>query len=150
MKDTERLIVAVLVTNATACVDCIARTVGVPATTAARVLQRVREIVVLTVKIARCEGCERVTETYAISPKPVTERKGTSARARPPELAEALWQFLTEHRGEMFCTLCLTAALGVTRRIDRVLVVVEGRGARRQHRKCARCGQDRLLCGLAP
>jgi hypothetical protein len=59
-----------------------------------------------------------------------------------------LWEFLEQHRGEMFCSHCLAKTLGVTGRLDRAVMVAEGRGARRQHRQCVTCGKDRLVCGL--
>jgi hypothetical protein len=136
------------------CLPCVVRKTGVSTPKAADILARAKDVVAMTVKMARCDGCLRVMLTYQVRNRQQHEAATVpQAVSGPPprvDLVEALWDFLTEHRGEMFCTPCLTAALGVTRRIDRVLFGAEGRGARRQHGKCARCGQDRLLCGLAP
>jgi hypothetical protein len=71
------------------------------------------------------------------------------APATAPSINEALWQFLASRRGEMFCTLCLGVALGTGARLDRALLVAEGRGAGRRHGACSMCGKHRLLCGLA-
>jgi hypothetical protein len=131
-----------------ACLECLVTKSGVPAPTTAKVLQRLEAIVVITVVIARCDGCLRLARTYQIGdPTPPTE--AVPARRATEDLAHALWRFLTERRGQMFCATCIATALEVTRRIDRVLFVAEGRGARRQYGLCAQCGKDRLLCGLA-
>jgi hypothetical protein len=77
-------------------------------------------------------------------------RSGSSPRPRPALVTqgEAVWQFLESRRGEMFCTQCIAGALFATKRIDRVILGAEGRGARRQYGPCAACGKERLLCGL--
>jgi hypothetical protein len=62
---------------------------------------------------------------------------------------EAIWRFLEAHRGDMFCTQCIAAALFATKRIDRAILGAEGRGALRRYGTCVKCGKDRLLCGLA-
>jgi hypothetical protein len=147
------LIIEILAGGATVCLECLVRKTDVPASKVADVLQRVTEIVAMTVKMARCDGCLRVTEAYQVSDHRRSTPPGphaVSARPRPVALAEVLWRFLTEHRGEMFCSLCLAARLGMTRRLDRVLFATEGRGARRRYGRCSGCGHDRLLCGLAP
>lgn len=144
-----RLIIEVLA-NGGACLECLARKTGVPAPQVTDALQQLEAIVVITAKTARCDGCLRLTQTYRISDQTTPVRPhAVSTRPRPADLAHVLWRFLTEHRGEMFCTLCLTLALGGTRRLDRVLLTTEGRGARRSHGRCSTCGKDRLLCGLA-
>jgi hypothetical protein len=71
------------------------------------------------------------------------------ASAPAPSIGEALWQFLASRRGEMFFTLCLGVALRTGARLDRALLVAEGRGAGRRHGTCSMCGKHRLLCGLA-
>jgi hypothetical protein len=53
---------------------------------------------------------------------------GAASRMRLPDLADRLWRFLAENRGEMFCTQCLANALLATRRIDRVVIAAERRG----------------------
>jgi hypothetical protein len=63
---------------------------------------------------------------------------------------DALWLFLESWRGTGFCAGCLRGVLATTRRIDRTLLALEGRGARRYHAPCMMCGKDRLLCGLSP
>jgi hypothetical protein len=146
-------VLEVLAAGGTVCLDCVVRKTGVPALSVANVLQRFNDIVVIAVTTARCDGCLRLTETYAVddrtdTPPALRPVGGNGAKARPPDLADTLWQFLAEHRGEMFCTACLSNSLNVTRRIDRAAMVVEGRGARRQYGACSECGKDRLLCGL--
>ena len=69
--------------------------------------------------------------------------------ARNLSVQTALWMFLEGRRGEAFCSSCLRVALGSDRRIERELMLTEGRGAVRRHGPCALCGKDRLLCGLA-
>ena len=92
---------------------------------------------------ARCQACLGVkTTTYRLATT-------NGAVRQPVAQQDGLWQFLEQHRGQMFCTRCLAAALGATRRIDRVVIAAEGRGALRRHRKCSACGKDRLVCGLS-
>jgi hypothetical protein len=68
---------------------------------------------------------------------------------RRPFLADAILALLENQRGQMFCASCLASVLGLTQRIDRALMSVEGRGARRRHERCSMCGRNRLVCGLA-
>jgi hypothetical protein len=49
----------------------------------------------------------------------------------------------------MLCTQGIASALLASKRIDRAIFGVEGRGALRRHGRCSVCGKDRLLCGLA-
>jgi hypothetical protein len=153
------LVLEVLATTSGAvCLDCLVRKTWVPALTVADVLQRFNDVVTISAAMARCDGCLRLTETYTVSDRtdmrPLPRARdgngnGTAGRLRPPDLTDSLWRFLAEHRGEMFCTQCLAKALLTTRRIDRVVLAAEGRGALRRHGVCGACGKDRLLCGLA-
>jgi hypothetical protein len=65
-------------------------------------------------------------------------------------LDDAIWLYLESRRGEAFCSVCLANALGISRRFDRALMAVEGRGAWRRFGPCPTCGKDRLLTGLRP
>jgi hypothetical protein len=150
------LVLEVLATSGTVCLDCLARKTGVSALSVTNVLQRFKEIVAIAATMARCDGCLRLTKTYTVNdrtdadmrPRPRT-RDGIG-RPRAPDLAEALWRFLTNRRGELFCTQCLaTAILAIKKRIHRVVIIAEGRGALRRHGPCASCRKERLLCGLA-
>jgi hypothetical protein len=68
--------------------------------------------------------------------------------AQTISVEEAVWVYLESRRGESFCSVCLAGALDTTRRIDRALMGVEGRGAWRHYAPCSMCGKDRLLTGL--
>jgi hypothetical protein len=65
-------------------------------------------------------------------------------------LDDAIWFYLESRRGEAFCSVCLANVLGISRRLDRTLIAVEGRGAWRHYGPCPTCGKDRLLTGLRP
>jgi hypothetical protein len=134
-----------LIVQSPLCLDCLEKKTGVSVADAEDVIRRIQSVLAITVASAHCEGCLRTTTTYQIG-QPVAAR---AVRMGPTSVTPALWRFLIEHRGEMFCALCLATALGTARRLGRVLFMAEGRGARRQHGKCSRCGKDRLLCGLA-
>ena len=99
------------------------------------------------------------------APAGVSQPTGESPRAEPPEpdvvaairaqleagtlsLPAAVWQLLEVRRGETFCASCLQGLLLTRRRIDRFLIMAEGRGAIRRHLPCSVCGTDRLVIGL--
>jgi hypothetical protein len=132
------------------CVECLTRKTGVAAARITDALDRVGRSIVVTASMARCEACLRLTRVYGVNGA-VGAAAATLVSPRPAGLTqnEAVWQFLETHRGEMFCTQCIALALSATKRIDRAVIGAEGRGARRQHGRCSRCGKDRLLCGLA-
>jgi hypothetical protein len=136
-----------------ACLECVVRKTGVPAAKVTEILQRLESIVVIAVGMDSCDGCLRLTRTYHLSDHThrSTPARSSAMPSRPRlDPVDSLWRFLTEHRGKMFCSACLGVALGATPRLDRMLFVAEGRGARRPHGPCVTCGKDRLLCGLAP
>jgi hypothetical protein len=135
------LIVGVL-SDAPLCPICIAKIAGVPSQHIEAVLANVATALKLTVRSARCSSChEERAVTYALT--------AVEPPRRDVDKAEALWRFLEQHRGSMFCTRCLSTALGTRGRLDRVVMRVEGRGARRVYGVCAMCGRPRLVCGVA-
>jgi hypothetical protein len=101
-------------------------------------LTNVRTALKLHETEGRCRDCGETTRVLSL------ERPAQMPSPRD----HALWEYLERHHGEMFCTGCLAHALGMTKRIDRSVIVAEGRGARRYHGPCATCGKPRLLCGL--
>ena len=135
------------------CLDCVAKKTGIPEARARESLLRIGSFMVVDIASGHCEGCLEVTTTYRISDGAVRgngDWAGTHSAARPATVSqsEALWEFLTSHRGQMFCTQCIATALFATKRIDRAVLGAEGRGARRRYGTCASCGKERLLCGL--
>jgi hypothetical protein len=58
------LVLEVLATSGTVCLDCLVRKTWVPALTVANVLQRFNDIVTISAIMARCDGCLRLTESY--------------------------------------------------------------------------------------
>jgi len=127
------------------CLDCVSKKTGIPEDRARESMLRIGSFMVVDIASGPCEGCLEVKTTYRIS-----DGAGTRSPARPAAVtqSEALWEFLTSHRGKMFCTQCIATALFATKRIDRAVLGAEGRGARRQYGTCASCGKERLLCGL--
>ena len=135
------------------CLDCVAKKTGIPEARARESLLRIGSFMVVDIASGPCEGCLEVKTTYRISDQAAHgngDGAGTWSPARPAMVSqsEALWEFLTSHRGQMFCTQCVATALFATKRIDRAVIGAEGRGARRQYGTCASCGKERLLCGL--
>jgi hypothetical protein len=148
--DPDSPLIVELIAKTSMCLPCAASKMGISETRAAEAIERTRSFMVVTVETARCAGCLCVTTTYRVA----DERAPANAAAPPtalptaPTLNEALWRFLTDRRGKMFCTQCIANALFATKRIDRAMLGAEGRGARRRYGTCASCGKERLLCGL--
>jgi hypothetical protein len=133
------------------CLACIASKTGLSPSETGLALQRIRDVVAVTVEDTQCGACLEDATTYRFTQTPSRTAQGSPAlAARQAALTrrEAIWRFLESRRGEMFCTECVANALQAARRIDRAILAVEGRGARRQYGRCSSCGKDRLLCGL--
>ena len=146
------LIAASLSTDPT-CAPCLATRSGVPGMEIERVLASATAAVRLVSETGPCTVCLTVTTTTRL-PGPLataaaTRTNGGAAQPEPTMTrSDAVWQILQNRRGEMLCLMCISAAIGETRRIDRAVMVAEGRGALRRYGQCAGCGRDRLLCGL--
>ncbi len=66
-------------------------------------------------------------------------------------LADAVLNFLAEHRGETFCSQCLAMKLKGTHALtSSALFEAEGRGARRAYDVCSVCGNERLVASRPP
>jgi hypothetical protein len=133
------------------CLECVARKNGITEERAQESLQRIRSFMVVDVSSGPCGGCLRLAMIYRIANGASGPDGAVATRPDRPVTVtqgEALWRFLTSHRGEMFCTQCIANALFATKRIDRAVIGAEGRGARRQYGVCASCRKERLLCGL--
>jgi hypothetical protein len=146
--DLDSPFVVELISKASLCQPCLAGKTGISQLRIAEAIDRIGAFMVVHAESARCAGCLNVTTTYRVSDR------ATNGPAEPvPQtlttLNGALWRFLEDHRGQMFCTQCIAKALFATRRIDRAVLGAEGRGARRHYGTCAACGKERLLCGLA-
>jgi hypothetical protein len=147
---SDAALVAGVLGDAPLCLPCIIRKTGVPSPAAESLLAVIGEAVQIIRAAAACVACLDVTATVRIGPGPVDGRSSSVAEPGtvPLRLQDVLWRFLESHRGDMFCTACLQAALGATTRLDRAMMSAEGRGARRAHTLCSSCGKDRLTCGL--
>ena len=135
------------------CLDCVSKKTGIPEARARESMLRIGTFMVVDIVSGPCEGCLEVKTTYRISDQAAHgngDGAATRSPVRPATLtqSEALWEFLTSRRGQMFCTQCIATALFATKRVDRAVLGAEGRGARRQYGTCASCGKERLLCGL--
>jgi hypothetical protein len=133
------------------CLECVAKKTGIPEARARESMLRIGTFMVVDIVSGPCEGCLEVKTTYRISDQAAHGNgDGTRSPMRPATLtqSEALWEFLTSRRGQMFCTQCIATALLATKRVDRAVLGAEGRGARRRYGTCASCGKERLLCGL--
>jgi hypothetical protein len=138
--------IVALIVQSPLCLECLEDKTGIPVADGEDVIQRIRSAVDVTVTTGLCNGCLRTTTTYFVGAPP----RPRLARSMPVGLTlrRALWEYLTEHRGEMYCTACLAASLGATSRLDRAVFAAEGRGARRLYGRCPSCDKERLLCGL--
>jgi hypothetical protein len=148
MSDKTALVTA-LILDRPMCLSCTALKGGMSPQEAEEALRRIATVVGLHRALARCRDCGIATSVTSIErPAEPAGLTGPPGR-RPTTHSAALWQFLESHRSELFCTRCLSIALGATGRFDRAIVTAEGRGAIRRYGKCSRCGMERLLCGLA-
>ena len=65
-------------------------------------------------------------------------------------LAETIIHFLTERRGQTFCTECIALKVRGARELaSSAILEAEGRGARRVHGRCSVCGKERLVAGVS-
>ena len=144
--DLDAPFIVELIVRIPMCLDCVSKKTGIPEARARESLLRIGSFMVVDIASGHCEGCLEVKTTYRISDHAV--HGNGDARPATVTQSEALWVFLTSHRGQMFCTQCIATALFATKRIDRAVLGAEGRGARRQYGTCASCGKERLLCGL--
>jgi hypothetical protein len=149
--DVDAPVIVETIARVPMCLECIAKKTGITEERAREGLERIRSFMVVEVSSGPCGGCLTLAMTYRIPNDP--SRKDGAVATRPGHSvtvtqSAALWQFLTSHRGKMFCTQCIADALSATKRIDRAVIGAEGRGARRKYGVCASCGKERLLCGL--
>jgi hypothetical protein len=126
------------------CRECLAQKTGVPADRIDALVKMVAATVNVEIGSGQCRGCLRATSTYRFL------TSDGAARPRPSTSQDGVWAFLEQHRGRKFCTACIQAALGTGRRIERLVLAAEGRGAIRRYEKCSGCGRDRLVASLAP
>jgi hypothetical protein len=155
--DVDSPFIVELIARTPMCLDCVAKKTGIPEARARESMLRIGSFMVVDIASGPCEGCLEVKTTYRISDQAARgngngngDGAATRSPARPATStqSEALWEFLTNRRGKMFCTQCIAKALFATKRVDRAVLGAEGRGARRQYGTCASCGKERLLCGL--
>jgi hypothetical protein len=137
MPDRAAFVTALILDRPT-CPKCIATQSGLSAADLDEILAKIRTALELHSATGRCRTCGATATVLSVD----------RPSRRPSPHDRALWDFLEQHRGEMFCTHCLAAAIRATGRIDRSVMVAEGRGARRQHGQCGMCGKTRLLCGI--
>lgn len=148
---SDAALIATVLSAAPLCPACMAKKTGVPSDRLAAVLGEIGTSVKLETGPGRCHAClEDHVTSYRLATTDGAAATTDGVRAPAPPGRDGLWRFLEEHRGRMFCTACLVAALGATRRIDRLVLAAEGRGALRRHEHCSVCGKDRLVCGLTP
>ena len=131
------------------CLPCLVQRTGLPGAEVSGMLHTLAHTIQL-VQRGRCAACLQETPIFCLS-KPSTVNGAAASVPAPTRLSTdlaALWRFLSDHRGQKFCTACLAEGIGASGRIDRVLIAAEGRGARRVYGDCAICGRSRLLSGL--
>ena len=150
--DLDSPFIVELIARIPMCLPCVAKKIGIAEIRAAEAMERIGTYMVVQNSTGTCEGCLGMTTTYRIPDNKTPQANGGPAhlQPRPAVLSQngALWKFLEDHRGKMFCTQCIATALFATKRIDRAVLGAEGRGARRQYGTCASCSKERLLCGL--
>lgn len=131
-------LVTALILDRPMCALCIAEKSGLGEDDLDATLTAIRNALRLHDATGRCRECGTTAVVMSIE----------HPDQAPVPREQALWRFLDQHRGKLFCSSCIAEALGTSRRIDRALIAAEGRGARRQHGPCSECGKSRLLCGL--
>jgi hypothetical protein len=138
-------LVTAIIAGAALCIECIGKRTGMPSPHVDTMLARIAMTVKLSVQARRCSACleDKMVFTLYRAPDPSPRPARRSASH-----TDALWLFLRNHRGLVFCTRCLATAIGATARIDRAVMDAEGRGAQRRYDRCSTCGRDRLVCGL--
>jgi hypothetical protein len=153
--DVDSPFIVEIIARTPMCLDCVAKKTGIPEDRARESMLRIGSFMVVDIASGQCDGCLEVKTTYRISDHAARgngngDGAATRSPARPGTTtqSEALWEFLTNRGGKMFCTQCIAKALFATKRVDRAVLGAEGRGARRQYGTCASCGKERLLCGL--
>ena len=145
---SDAALLATVLSTTPLCSDCIAKKTGVPGDRLDTVVGGIGSTLKLERGPGQCRAClEKKTTTYRLATIDGAAAAATNGAARRPN-GIALWGFLEEHPGQMFCTPCVALALGTTKRIDRLLMTAEGRGALRRHARCTVCGKDRLVIGL--
>ena len=151
--DLDSPFIVEIIVRSPLCLDCVSKKTGISEDRARESMLRIESFMVVDVASGQCEGCLEVKTTYRISNQ-AARGNGNGAATRSPARpatvtqSQALWEFLTSHRGQMFCTQCIATALFATKRVDRAVLGAEGRGARRQYGTCSSCSKERLLCGL--
>jgi len=144
-------LVSAIVTEAPLCIACLAGRTGVPRQQVDTVLSRIGRTIKLSVRPGRCAGCLEDKMVFALHrarrPADAPPDPAPQPAPAPGAYRAALWSFLVDHRGAMFCSRCLATAIGATSRIDRALMDAEGRGGRRRYGRCSVCGRERLVCG---
>jgi hypothetical protein len=142
-------LIAVVITGAALCLDCITKKTGVPAPEADALLVKIAATLKLVSLPGRCDSCLDQRTTFRLDRTVDGVAGAPMAPTRlPTDAASTVWRYLGDHRGQMFCTQCLTRALGVAGRLDRAVIAAEGRGAVRRYSGCTTCGKERLVTGL--
>jgi len=94
-----------------------------------------------TSSIGRRPGTRAISGGAADGSTTTPVRTGVTA-------AIAVVRYLAQHRGQAFCTKCLSAQLFGGRDIDVVMRRSEGHGVQRLHDQCSVCSQRRLVAAL--
>jgi hypothetical protein len=139
-------LVAAAITDASLCVECIARRSGVPVTRVDAVLTTIAMTLAVAMITTRCAACLETRRTFRLG-TPV-RRPGVKSAPRRRAIQEAILRFLKEHPGQTFCADCISRRLFAGKDIDVAMRHLEGNGVHRHHSQCVSCGKARLVASV--
>jgi len=144
--DDDATRVATTITDASLCVECIAKRCGMPSARVEVALTAHAASVPLTTATRRCDVCLATRWTFRRRAA-AAQGDGRGVRGRR-RTQEAIHRFLTEHRGQAFCAYCIAQDLFPGRDIDVAMRHLEGNGVHRCHSQCDDCGKARLVASV--
>jgi len=139
---SDACVIAEMITDTAMCLPCISKRTGVPIEQVNAVLRSITGTFRLSIGMRRCAVCRARKTAFGIS------TDGNSSHHTNGATRSAIVSFLEEHRGEAFCSRCISFRLFEGRDIDVAMRHLEGSGLARRHGRCAACGMPRLVASV--
>jgi hypothetical protein len=128
-----------MITDTAMCLSCISKKSGLSTEQTNAILRSIAGTMRLSIGMRQCAVCMAKKTAF-----------GIRSRQADGPTRSAILSFLAEHRGEAFCSRCISSRLFAGRHIDVTLRHLEGSpGVIRRHGRCSQCRLTRLVTSLS-
>jgi hypothetical protein len=141
--DADAALVAEMITDTAMCLGCISKRSGVPTEQVNAILRSITGTLRLSIGMRQCAACLERKTSFAIN------TNGNASHHSNGATRDAVLSFLEKHRGDAFCSRCISSQLFDGRDIDVTMRHLEGFGVLRRHGRCAACGSARLVASVS-